>query len=321
MSEAMVRERRNPIQAAARFGKVAVLMGGQSAEREVSLKSGQAVLRALQARGVNAQGIDVDRQVLRILVEGGYERVFIALHGRGGEDGVIQGALETLGLPYTGSGVLASALGMDKRRTKQLWLGAGLPTLPYRVLEAGSDSDAIVAALGLPLAIKPSREGSSIGVSRVTQIEQLEAAWAQAARCHSPVLAEPWISGEEYTGALLQGEALPLIRLETPREFYDYEAKYNADDTVYHCPCGLDPDREAALRALVQQAFVAVDGYGWGRVDLLVDREGRPWLLEVNTVPGMTNHSLVPMAAQAMGLSFEELVWRILETSFRTEQG
>ncbi len=299
----------------AEFGKVAVLMGGWSAERAVSLVSGQAVLRALQARGVDAHGIDADRGILRVLADGGFDRVFVVLHGRGGEDGVIQGALEILGLPYTGSGVLASALGMDKLRTKRIWLGMGLPTPPCRLVGSAAELAEAAAELGLPLAVKPSREGSSIGISRVNDPAQFQSAWERAAACDSPVLVEPWIQGQEYTGGLLQGETLPLIRLETPREFYDYEAKYHADDTRYLCPCGLPEEREAELRRLVRRAFAAVDGYGWGRVDLMVDAGGQPWLLEVNTVPGMTDHSLVPLAARVAGLSFEELVWRILETS------
>ncbi len=299
----------------AEFGKVAVLMGGWSAERAVSLVSGQAVLRALQARGVDAHRIDADRGILRVLADGGFDRVFVVLHGRGGEDGVIQGALEILGLPYTGSGVLASALGMDKLRTKRIWLGMGLPTPPCRLVGSAAELAEAAAELGLPLAVKPSREGSSIGISRVNDPAQFQSAWERAAACDSPVLVEPWIQGQEYTGGLLQGETLPLIRLETPREFYDYEAKYHADDTRYLCPCGLPEEREAELRRLVRRAFAAVNGYGWGRVDLMVDAGGQPWLLEVNTVPGMTDHSLVPLAARVAGLSFEELVWRILETS------
>jgi len=301
---------------AAEFGKVAVLMGGQSAERAVSLTSGQAVLTALQSRGVDAHAIDADARVLQVLAQGGFDRAFLALHGRGGEDGVLQGALETIGLPYTGSGVLASALGMDKLRSKQVWLGAGIPTPPFRLLaDSDIDTAALAADLGLPLAVKPACEGSSIGISRVTDSAQLLAAWELAARYQSPVLVEPWIQGEEYTCAVLQDTALPLIRLETSRDFYDYEAKYHADDTGYHCPCGLPAAREAELQALALQAFAALDGYGWGRVDFILDKIGQPWLLEVNTTPGMTSHSLVPMAARAVGLDFAELVWRILETS------
>jgi len=272
-------------------------------------------LRGLQARGVDAHGIDVDRGILNVLADGGFDRAFIVLHGRGGEDGVMQGALELLGLPYTGSGVLASALGMDKLRTKQVWVGAGLPTPPWRLVESAVELAEAAAALGLPLAVKPSREGSSIGVSRVDDPAQFQAAWERAAACDSLVLVEPWIVGQEYTGGLLQDEALPLIRLETPRTFYDYEAKYHADDTRYLCPCGLPEAREAELRDLVRRAFAAVGCAGWGRIDLLVDAQDQPWLLEVNTVPGMTDHSLVPMAARVAGLSFEDLVWRILETS------
>ncbi|PIE83460.1 MAG: D-alanine--D-alanine ligase [Candidatus Contendobacter odensis] len=312
MQQAQQRKINDP----AAFGKVAVLFGGWSAEREVSLNSGRAVLTALQARGVNAHGIDADRQILQVLAQGRFDRVFIVLHGRGGEDGEIQGALEILGLPYTGSGVLASSLGMDKMRTKQVWLGAGLPTPPSRLIGSAAELVAAAGELGLPLAVKPSREGSSIGISRVETIKQCEAAWAQASACHSPVLVEPWIQGPEYTGALLCNEALPLIRLETPRTFYDYEAKYHANDTRYLCPCGLTEARETALRDLVSRAFATVNGFGWGRVDLIVDAQNQPWLLEVNTVPGMTDHSLVPMAAREAGINFEDLVWQILETSF-----
>lgn len=311
----MQQTQRRVVSDPAEFGKVAVLMGGWSAERAVSLVSGQAVLKALQSRGVDAHGVDVDREISRVLANGGFDRVFVALHGRGGEDGLIQGALEILGLPYTGSGVLASALGMDKLRTKEIWRGAGLPTPPWRLVESAAELADAAAELGLPLAVKPSREGSSIGISRVGEPAQFQLAWERATSCDSPVLVEPWIQGQEFTGSLLQGEALPLIRLETPREFYDYEAKYHADDTRYLCPCGLPETRETELRDLVRRAFAAVDGYGWGRVDLMVDGQDRPWLLEVNTVPGMTDHSLVPMAARVAGLNFQELVWRILETS------
>lgn len=299
----------------AAFGKVAVLMGGWSAERAVSLNSGQAVLTALQTQAVDAHGIDVDRAILHTLADGEFDRAFIILHGRGGEDGVMQGALEVLGLPYTGSGVLASALGMDKLRTKQVWQSAGLATPPYRIVGSPADLATAAAALGLPLAVKPACEGSSIGISRVTDPAQFQTAWERAAACDSLVLVEPWITGQEYTGAILQDVALPLIGLDTPREFYDYEAKYHAADTRYRCPCGLPDAQEAALQKLVSQAFATVGGAGWGRVDLLVDGQGQPWLLEVNTVPGMTDHSLVPMAARVAGLSFADLVWRILETS------
>ncbi len=302
----------------AAFGKVAVLMGGWSAERAVSLVSGAAVLNALQAQGVDAHGVDVGRDISRVLATSGFERAFIALHGRGGEDGVIQGALEILGLPYTGSGVLASALGMDKLRTKQIWRGLGLPTPAWRIVSSAAELELAAQAFGFPLAVKPACEGSSIGMSRVTSMEQCAAAWECASACNSPVLVEPWIQGAEYTGGILHGQALPLIRLETPRDFYDYQAKYHADDTRYLCPCGLDAAQEAALRDLVQRAFAAVDGAGWGRVDFMRDAQGQAWLLEVNTAPGMTDHSLVPMAARVAGLDFAQLVWRILETSVNT---
>jgi len=304
-----------------RFGRVAVLLGGWSAEREVSLKSGRAVLAALQARGVAAEAVDVGPDVLQRLAAGGYDRAFNALHGRGGEDGVMQGALEVLGLPYTGSGVLASALCMDKLRTKQVWAGAGLPTPPYAVLDANSEPEAVAAAVGLPLIVKPVHEGSSIGMSKVEDAAGLAAAYEAAAEYDAEVMAEAWVSGAEYTVAVLAGEALPTIRLETPRDFYDFEAKYEADTTRYHCPAGLPPEDERALQTLALEAFAALGGEGWGRVDLFRDRDGRPWLLEVNTIPGMTDHSLVPMAAKAAGIGFEELVWRILETSLGATRG
>ena len=296
------------------FGKVAVLMGGTSAEREISLKSGAAVLAALQRRGVDAHGVDSDARVLQLLQQQGFDRAFILLHGRGGEDGVIQGAMHTIGMPYTGCGVLGSALGMDKYRCKLLWQGAGLPTPPFALLRGPGDL-AAAAALGFPLMVKPAHEGSSIGMARADDSEQLAAARAAAAGYDNLVLAERWIGGEEYTCAVLEERALPIIRLETPRDFYDYEAKYNSEGTRYHCPSGLSEEREAQFRALALEAFRAVDGAGWGRVDLLTDAEGEPWLLEVNTVPGMTDHSLVPMAAKAEDIDFDELVWRILRTS------
>ena len=297
------------------FGKVAVLMGGWSAEREVSLKSGKAVLEALLSRGVDAHGIDVDRNIIQTLQAGHYDRVFNILHGRGGEDGVIQGALETLGLPYTGSGVMASALSMDKLRTKQLWQGAGLPTPPFEVLGEGFDPAAVVARLGLPMMVKPATEGSSIGMSKVSSEEQLQAAWELASKYDATVLAEAWISGGEYTAAILGRQSLPLIRLEPMVEFYDYDAKYISNETQYHCPCGLAAAKEAELQQLALRAFDALGARGWGRVDIMLDGEGRPWLLENNTLPGMTDHSLVPMAAKAAGIEFDALVERILELS------
>jgi len=300
----------------ARFGKVAVLFGGTSAEREVSLKSGRAVLEALQRQGVDAHGVDVvDSTILETLRSGRFARVFIVLHGRGGEDGVIQGALETLGLPYTGSGVLGSALGMDKVRTKQIWQAAGLPTPKFLLLESASDLSRVEAELGFPVMIKPAHEGSSIGMSKVECAADLPAAWQAAMQYDRAVLAETWITGREYTASMLGEQALPLIRLETTHAFYDYQAKYFANDTRYHCPCGLPEAEELQLRALAQRAFRAVAARGWGRVDFMCDHNGRPYLIEVNTVPGMTDHSLVPMAARAAGINFEALVLRILEDS------
>lgn len=294
------------------FGRVAVLMGGLSAEREVSLRSGAAVLAALQSRGVDAHAVDVGQDIVAVLLSGGFDRVFIVLHGRGGEDGVIQGLLESLGLPYTGSGVLGSALAMDKIRSKQVWLANGLPTPAFALLNAHSDWASVIDRLGLPLAVKPVREGSSLGTTRVTDSDQLEPAWRAAAVFDTAVMVEPWIAGAEYTVAILDAEALPVIRLQAAGEFYDYAAKYEVADTAYHCPCGLDAQAEAALQALALQAFTLLEGRGWGRVDIMRDAAGQPWLLESNTVPGMTDHSLLPMAAKAAGMAFDELVWRIL---------
>lgn len=295
------------------FGKVAVLLGGRSAERAVSLKSGAMVLGALRKRGVDAHAFDPQQRDLAALIAEKFDRVFIALHGRYGEDGTIQGALELLGIPYTGSGVLASALAMDKWRTKLLWQAAGIPTPRYELLTAASDFRAVIARLGLPLMVKPANEGSSIGMSKVRAAAGLEEAYALAANYDSVVLAEQFIDGIELTAAVLGEAALPLIRLETPREFYDYEAKYVANDTRYIVPCGLPADAEAALQQQVLAAFNTLGCRGWGRVDLMQDAAGKPWFIEVNTSPGMTDHSLVPMAARHADLSFEDLVLRILE--------
>jgi len=306
---------------AADFGKVAVLMGGDSAEREISLHSGRAVLNALRRQAVDAHGIDTaGAGLLDVLRRDAYDRVFIMLHGRGGEDGVIQGALEMIGIPYTGSGVLGSALGMDKLRTKQVWMGQGLPTPAFQVLRAEADLGGIEAELRFPCMIKPAREGSSIGMTKVEQASQLAEAWRLAARYDDEVIAEQWVSGPEYTAAIVDDQALPLIRLETPRTFYDYEAKYQASDTRYVCPCGLDPHVERRFQQLARAAFKAVGAHGWGRVDFILDAADSPQLIEVNTVPGMTDHSLVPMAARAAGISFEELVIQILATSLRRER-
>jgi D-alanine-D-alanine ligase len=297
------------------FGKVAVLLGGKSAEREVSLKSGGMVLGALRARGIDAHAFDPAERGLDALIEERFQRVFIALHGRFGEDGTVQGILEWLGIPYTGSGVLASALAMDKLRSKLLWQASGVPTPPYEVLSAGSDFAAAAARLGVPLMVKPVNEGSSIGMSKVRAADALGEAYALAANYDRMVMAEKFIEGTELTGAILGDEALPLIRLETPREFYDYQAKYVADDTRYIIPCGLAQEKERALRELCLRAFRILGCRGWGRVDLMLDRAGNPYLLEINTAPGMTDHSLVPMAARAVGLSYEDLCLKILEAA------
>ncbi len=298
------------------FGKVAVLFGGTSTEREISLLSGTAVLAALQRRGVDAHAFDPRDRALGELVSGGFDRVFIALHGPGGEDGAVQGALECLGMPYTGSGVLGSALGMDKLRTKRQAAAVGIASAESMVLTSADDLGPALEKLGLPLIVKPATQGSSVGMSKVERAEDLPAAYAAAAAVDSSVFAEAWITGAEYTVALLQGRALPSIRIETPKTFYDYEAKYFRDDTKYHCPSGLSPEAEKHLGALARAAFDAVGAEGWGRADFMADKTGRPLLLEVNTVPGMTDHSLVPMAARAVGIEFDQLVWHVLETSF-----
>ena len=294
------------------FGKVAVLLGGRSAEREVSLKSGAAVLAALRREGVDAQPFDPAERDLADLRRDGFARAFIALHGRFGEDGTVQGALEWLGIPYTGSGVLASALAMDKWRAKLLWQAAGLPVPDCAVLDGTSDFAAVEARLGLPLFVKPAREGSSVGVVKVRKAGSLRAAFEEAARHDALVLAEKFIGGGEYTVAILGDEALPVIKIEPAGDFYDYEAKYLRDDTRYLCPCGLPAEKEAAIRRQALEAFRVLDGRGWGRVDFLMDADGGHYFLEANTAPGMTDHSLVPMAARAAGIGFGELVVRIL---------
>ena len=297
----------------AELGKVAVLMGGQSAERDVSLNSGSAVLQALTSQKVDAHGIDVGADILSVLQKGKFDRVFIALHGRGGEDGTIQGALQTLGIPYTGSGVMASALAMDKLRTKQIWYALDYPTPAFALISSKEELEVKVKELGFPMMIKPSQEGSSIGIAKVNSIEELKTAYQTARQYDDEVLAEAWVTGEEYTATILGEEALPLIRLETPHEIYDYEAKYKVDTTLYHCPCGLDEEVENEFKELAFKAFKAVGAKGWGRVDLFRDTDGRPWLIEVNTVPGLTDHSLVPMSAKQAGISFEQLVIKILQ--------
>lgn len=296
-------------------GRVAVLYGGRSAERSVSLKSGKAVLDALQSAGVDAYGIDAGADLATRLTAERPDRVFIALHGRGGEDGSLQGLLESLQLPYTGSGVMASALGMDKLRTKLIWQSLGLATPAYAVLRDQADCERIVASLGTPLIVKPIHEGSSIGMAKVHSVLELEQAWQAARQYDDVALVEKWITGAEFTVAILDGRALPAIRLRTPHTFYDYEAKYLTNDTQYICPCELAPERETELGELCLEAFNAVGCRGWGRVDVMQDEAGKFYLLEVNTVPGMTDHSLVPMAAVAAGMSFTQLVLAILASA------
>lgn len=299
------------------FGRVAVMMGGSAAEREVSLRSGAAVYKALKAKGVDALAVDVTGNPIEALAGQKFDRVFNIIHGRGGEDGVLQGVLEVLGIPYTGSGVMASALTMDKLRTKLCWQGYGLVTPKWHVLKDETDLDDCIEKLGFPMIVKPAQEGSSIGMSKAGNREELQKALTVAAKYRCDVYAEAWVTGKEYTAAVLDDEALPVIRLETPHAFYDYEAKYQATTTQYHCPCGLNRDQEQFIKDLAVTACKAVGVKGWGRVDVFIDDLGQYQLIEVNTVPGMTDHSLVPMAAKQAGIDFEELVWRILETSCR----
>ena len=299
---------------AALCGRVAVLLGGTSAEREVSLKSGNAVFAGLIEAGVDAFLLDITDNVLEQLLALEADRVFNVLHGRGGEDGTIQAVLEMIGMPYTGSGVCASALAMDKLATKRILGGSAIPTPPYFELTSEADCEVLLVDFGLPVFIKPTLEGSSIGMTPVHRAEQLIPAWKKAS-AYGDVFAEQFITGAEYTASFLGDSVLPLIKLETPREFYDYEAKYHSDQTRYHCPCGLDADTEARLQAQSLEVFDALHASGWGRVDFILDTDGQPCFLEVNTAPGMTDHSLVPQAAAQMGVDFDELVWRILETS------
>ncbi|CAK9887655.1 MULTISPECIES: D-alanine--D-alanine ligase [Pseudomonas] len=297
------------------FGRVAVLYGGKSAEREVSLKSGAAVIEALTRAGVDVVAIDVADDLLQRLLNEKIDRAFIILHGRGGEDGSMQGLLECLGIPYTGSGILASALAMDKLRTKQVWHSLGIPTPRHAVLTCEADCISAGAELGFPLIVKPAHEGSSIGMAKVNGVDELIAAWKDAATYDSQVLVEQWIHGPEFTVATLRGQVLPPIALGTPHTFYDYDAKYIANDTQYRIPCGLDAAKEQELIDLTARACDAIGIAGWGRLDVMQDEQGRFWLLEVNTAPGMTDHSLVPMAARAAGLDFQQLVLAILAAS------
>ena len=297
------------------LGRIVVLYGGQSGEREVSLKGGKAVLSALQGKGLDAYGLDLGPGWIAELEALQADHVFIVLHGAGGEDGTVQGALECMGLPYTGSGVLASALAMDKLRCKQLWQGIGLPTAGFALLHKDSDWSALLVELGGEVMVKPASEGSSLGMAKASSANELQAAWLAADAFDSVVIAERWLSGGEYTVAILNGRPLPVIKLETDRAFYDYEAKYLADDTRYICPCGLSAEDEQAMQALALEAFTSLGCQGWGRVDVMMTANGEPSLLEVNTVPGMTDHSLVPMAAAAAGISFADLLIEILQTS------
>ncbi len=298
-----------------RFGKVAVLMGGWAAEREVSLKSGAAVLTGLLEKGVDAHKVDANRDVFDVLRNESFDRVFNILHGRGGEDGELQGGLEVLQIPYTGCGVMASSISMDKLMTKRIWTGAGLATPAFEILTANSDFNTVADKLGLPLIIKPAQEGSSIGMSKVSDASQLEAAYIKAAEFDDVVFAEQWVTGDEYTVAIVGEDVLPPIRVEVQADFYDFDAKYASNHTQYHCPCGLDKLSEGTLKLLSQNAFEVLGGTGWGRVDVMQDHVGTFWLIEVNTVPGMTDHSLVPMAAKQAGLSFADLTLKVLETS------
>ena len=298
------------------FGRVALLVGGESAEREVSLNGGKAVLAALLKQQVDTELFDGSAPLFKAIEEKRIDRVFNLVHGPGGEDGTIQGALQLMKIPVTGAGLLGSALSMDKVRSKWIWERQGINTPPFTLLEKGDHiSEVFVAKWGLPLFVKPAGLGSSIGITKVKAHDQLDSAIALARQYSSSVIVEPEIKGNEYFAGILSDCALPLIHIETPREFYDYTAKYESDDTRYFCPCGLPEDVEKEMQALATQAFHALDCSGWGRVDFILDESGKPWFLEVNTTPGMTSHSLVPQAAANIGISFEELVWRILETS------
>jgi D-alanine-D-alanine ligase len=299
------------------FGKVAVLLGGDSSEREISLLSGNAVLAALKRRGVDAYAFDPAVVPVQSLVDGKFERAWIALHGPGGEDGLMQGALEWLGIPYTGSGVLASALTMDKLKTKRVVLGAGYAAPGYAVLSSPADLPGALASIGLPLMVKPASQGSSVGMTKVKAPGEFQRAYAEARAVDPIVFAEAFVTGDEYTVGVLQNQALPSIRIQPATEFYDYQAKYFRNDTQYHCPSGLSAPAEAELQAAAMAAFQVTDCFGWGRVDFMRDQTtDKFYFIEINTTPGMTDHSLVPMAARQAGMDFEELVWRVLETSF-----
>jgi len=305
----------------AEFGKVAVLLGGDSTEREISLLTGNAVLAALKRRGVDAHPFDPAQQPIQSLQTEGFDRAFLALHGPGGEDGLMQGALEWLGIPYTGSGVLACALTMDKLKTKRVVMGAGIAAPPYVVLASLADLPHALRELELPLIVKPASQGSSVGIAKVKAAAQLERAYEEARAIDSLVFAERFIAGDELTVGVLGSGSLPSIRIVPATEFYDYQAKYLRDDTQYHCPSGLDGREEAELGATALAAFRATDCFGWGRVDFMHEAATRTlYFVEINTTPGMTDHSLVPMAARAAGIGFDELAWRVLESSLSRER-
>ncbi|HEY3655894.1 MAG TPA: D-alanine--D-alanine ligase [Steroidobacteraceae bacterium] len=307
--------------AASEFGKVAVLLGGDSSEREISLLSGNAVLAALKRRGVDAHPFDPRDVPVQKLASEKFHRAWIALHGPGGEDGVMQGALEWLGIPYTGSGVLASALTMDKLKTKRVVVGAGYAAPEYAVLSSPADLAGALASVGLPLMVKPASQGSSVGITKVKTAAEFQPAYTEASAVDPIVFAERFISGDEYTVGVLQAQALPSIRIQPATEFYDYQAKYFRNDTQYHCPSGLTAAAEAELQAAALAAFQVTDCFGWGRVDFMRDSiTNKFYFIEINTTPGMTDHSLVPMAARQAGMDFEELVWRVLETSFARQR-
>ncbi len=300
-----------------KFGRVAVLMGGKGAEREISINSGTAIFNALRRKNVDAISLDIGSNPFLVLNNKQITRVFNSVHGRGGEDGTLQAVLEIMNLPYTGSGVMASAITMDKLKTKLCWRGLNLPTPAWFLLKQPQDIDACIKKLGFPVIVKPTEEGSSIGMSKANNKQQLLLAFIEASKYKCDVYAEKWVDGDEYTIAILDNNCLPVIRLETSHDFYDYQAKYESNTTQYHCPCGLNKEQEKALQQLALDAYIGVNVTGWGRVDVFIDKNNNSQLIEVNTVPGMTTHSLVPMAAEKSGLNFDELVWRILETSLK----
>lgn len=304
------------IKKASKFGSVALLMGGEGTERDISICGGKAVFKALKKQDIDVVAIEVKENILNVLAERKFDRVFNMIHGRGGEDGMLQGVLELMKIPYTGSSVMASALTMDKLRTKLCWQGQGLLTPKWFVLKEQKDIEPCIQHLGFPVIVKPTREGSSIGISKANNKKELQVALATALKYQGDVYAEAWVTGKEYTVAVINGEVLPAIRLETPYSFYDFQAKYESKLTNYHCPCGLSKQQEDEIKTLAIESCEVVGIKGWGRVDLFIDEANKAQLIEVNTVPGMTHHSLVPMAAKAVGCEFEELVWRILETSF-----